>query len=206
MRKLQFLILFVFFGAVTSVPAQDMRTIFREAPDEIFPLLTKNLRADLVDFVDAGMKAKVTNDFDGVSVLECMDDDYLLLATTASSTMQLKLLPLHGDTIMCAVKSVKAEATDSRILFYDLDWNVIDGNAMFVQPAIKDFFMPGVAAGKAIDMCDIYLVSLALNANDNTLVAEYTMPAYMSAEDAAKVTPLLRQLVYRWNGERFVIE
>ena len=48
--------------------------------------------------------------------------------------------------------------------------------------------------------------SLALSAGDNTLVAEYTMPAYMNVDDAAKVKPLLRKLVYRWNGERFVID
>jgi hypothetical protein len=32
------------------------------------------------------------------------------------------------------------------------------------------------------------------------------MPAYMNVDDAAKVKPLLRKLVYRWNGERFVID
>ena len=206
MRKLLFLILFMLPGAASLVSAQDMRNVFRDAPDEMFPLLTKNLRADLVDFADAGMTAKVTNNFDGTSVLEELDDDYLLLATTALSTMQLKLLPMQGDTVICVVKSVKAEATDSRIRFYDLEWNRLDGSEMFALPAISDFFVPGADVSEVADVCDIYLVALHLNADDNTLVAEYTMPAYMSAEDAEKVKPLLRKLVYRWNGERFVIE
>ena len=206
MRKLLFLICFMFSGAMSLVSAQDMRSLFMDAPDGIFPLLTKNLRADLVDYADAGMTAKVVNRFDGVSVLEKLEDNYLLLATTASSTMQLKLLPMQGSTIVCVVKTVKAEAADSRIRFYDLEWNRLDGYEMFTAPAIRDFFIPGAEVDDVIDMCDIYLVTLALNALDNTLVAEYTMPAYMSADDAAKVTPLLRKLVYKWNGERFVIE
>jgi hypothetical protein len=32
------------------------------------------------------------------------------------------------------------------------------------------------------------------------------MPAYMNVDDAAKVKPLLRKLVYRWSGGRFVID
>jgi hypothetical protein len=120
--------------------------------------------------------------------------------------MQLKLLPLQGDTVICMVKSVKAEAADSRIYFYDKEWNALDGSAMFVYPSINDFFASAADAATWSDACDIYLVSLALSAGDNTLVAEYTMPAYMSTDDAVKVNPLLRKLVYKWNGERFVIE
>ena len=204
MKKL-FLIL-SFVCAALCVSAQNMRAVFLDAPEWVFPLLTKNCRADLVDFIDAGMKAKVMNDFDGTSVLESIDDDYLLLATTASSTMQLKLLPIQNDTIICMVKSVKAEAVDSRIFFYDLNWTLLDGSGMFIQPEIEDFFKPDVATEKIADICDMYLVSLMLDKDDNSLVAEYTMPAYMSAEDAEKVTPVLRKLVYNWDGESFVIE
>ena len=206
MKKLLFLIFFMLPGAVSLVSAQDLRSVFRDAPDEIFPLLTKNLRADLVDFADAGMTAKVTNNLDGVSVLEKLEDNYLLLATTASSTMQLKLLPMQNGAVICVVKTVKAEAADSRIRFYDLEWNRLDEHDMFVAPAIRDFFIPDADVEEVADMCDIYLVTLTLDTLENTLVAEYTMPAYMSTDDAVKVNPLLRKLVYKWNGERFINE
>ena len=203
MRKLQFLIV-LFLGIVASaVSAQNMRDIFLNAPDAIFPLLTKSYRADLVDYIDAGMKAKVTNKFDGVSVLEQLDDDYMRLATTESSTMQMKLLPTQGDIIICAVKSVKAEAVDSRISFYDKEWNLLADGCRFSAPSIREFFISPEAAAEHIDICDIYLVALELSANENTLIAEYTMPVYMSREDAERVKPCLRKLVYTWNGEMF---
>jgi hypothetical protein len=151
------------------------------------------------------MAAKVTNRLDGSCVLEELSADYLSLATTASSSMQAKLLPVNGDTVICVVRSVKAEAVDSRIYFYDKEWDVLDGSGMFTSPSIRDFFVSDSAADEWADACDIYLVSLTLSATDNTLVAEYTMPAYMSVDDAEKIRPLLRKLVYRWNGECFVI-
>ena len=205
MRKLLFIIILL-CGAVSQIRSQEMRTIFLEAPDSVLPLLSKSYRADMVDYVDAGMTARVTNSLDGGSTLEELAADYMRLAVTASSTMQLKLLPLQGDTVICIVKSVNAEAADSRIYFYDKEWNMLDGRALFVYPSINDFFASATDAAIWSDACDIYLVSLTLSAGDNTLVAEYTMPEYMNVDDAAKVKPLLRKLVYRWSGERFVID
>ncbi|MBQ5626545.1 MAG: DUF3256 family protein [Bacteroidaceae bacterium] len=205
MRKLLFIIILL-CGAVSQMRSQEMSTIFLEAPDSVLPLLSKSYRADMVDYVDAGMTARVTNSLDGSSTLEELAADYMRLAVTASSTMQLKLLPLQGDTVICMVKSVNAEAADSRIYFYDKEWNLLDGRALFVYPSINDFFASATDAAIWSDACDIYLVSLTLSAGDNTLVAEYTMPEYMNVDDAAKVKPLLRKLVYRWSGARFVID
>lgn len=206
MRKLLCLIMFLFCGVASSVSAQEMRSVFLDAPDDIFPMLTKNLRADLVDYIEARMTAKVTNRLDGTTVLEELGANYLKLASTASSTMQLKLLPVQGDTVICVVKTVKAEAADSRICFYDKSWKLLDGSKMFEYPSIRSFFISPEAADECIDKCDIYLVSLQLSAADNTLVAEYTMPQYMSKDDVSKVTPLLKKIVYKWNGECFVID
>ena len=204
MRKLLISIMFLFGGALTMVSAQDMRSIFLNAPDDIFPLLSGNDRADLVDYIEAGMTAKVTNRLDGTTVLHELENDYLRLATTASSDVQLKLLPFQNDTVICMIKTVKAEAADSRIRFYDKEWNVLNGELMFRFPSISEFFTS--AANEYVDKCDIYLVSLTLSATDNTLAAEYTMPDYMSVEDSKKVKPLLRKLVYRWTGSCYVIE
>ena len=204
MRKLLIFIMFLFGGAVTMVSAQNMRSIFLNVPDEIFPLLSNNDRADLVDYIEAGMTAKVTNRLDGTTVLHELESDYLRLATTASSEVQLKLLPFQNDTVICMIKTIKAEAADSGIRFYDKEWNILDGDRMFRFPSIPEFFTSAV--NEYVDKCDIYLVSLTLSATDNTLVAEYTMPTYMSVDDAKKVKPLLRKMVYKWNGSCYVIE
>ena len=201
MRKI-LLILLLLCGVLSNASAQDMRTMFIDAPDEVLPLLPHIARADCIDFADAGMDYPVTNRLGGKSTLKKLTDDYLLLQSTSVSAVEMKMLPYGDSAVVCVVKSVSAEATDSRVDFYDNDWKKLDATSFFVAPSIKDFFTE--ADDKALDLCDIYLVSLKLDADDMTLVAEYTMPNYMNEDDAAKVRPLLRKILYRWNGARFV--
>ena len=198
-------VLFMMLLVAASSQAQqvrDMRGVFFSAPQSLFPLLTANCRADMIDYIDAGMVAKVTNKLDGVSVLEKIDDDYLLMASTASSTIQMKLLPCGGGDVVCVVNTVKAEAADSRISFYDTEWNLLDRSAYFDFPSIGDFLLSHDK--QLLDMCDISLISLTLNSDDCTLTEEYTMPEYMNTADAEKVRASLRKIVYNGTGNRFV--
>ena len=206
MRKFIYILLFLMFGASSATNAQSFREMFLNTPDSVMPLLTRLDRYDFIEYMKAGMKAKVTNRLDGESVLKVLSDNYIFLQTTPSSSMQMKMLPLGNDSIMCVVSSVRAEAEDSRIAFFNREWKRIATDRMFKAPTIKEFFIPSDTIGRYVDKCDIYLVSLRLNADENVLEAEYTMPGYMNKEDADAVKPLLRKLIYRWNGKGFVIE
>lgn len=187
------------------VRAQDMRSLFMSAPESVLPLLTENSRADCIDYIDAGMEAVVTNSLDGKTVVKALTDDYADIGMTGSSSLQMKLLPLQdGGRIICVVKSVKAEAENSHVAFYDLDWKPVVGKKLLEMPAIADFFVSTDSAAKYIDKCDMYLVKCSLSDGDLTLTAEYTMPSYMNIEDAMLVSPLLRKVVFLWDGRRFV--
>lgn len=203
MKKI-LLILLLLCGIVFSSQAQNMRTLFMDAPDTVFPLLPRNARADCVDFADAGMEYPVTNLLGGNSVLKKLTDEYLFLQSTSVSSVEMKKLPMGDSFVICVVKSVSAEATDSRVCFYNSNWEKIDTSSLFTAPSIEDFFFD--EEEHILDLCDIYLVMLKLDAHSNTLVAEYTMPDYMNIDDARKVRALLKNITYRWNGERFVKE
>lgn len=203
MKKI-LLILLLLCGIVFSSQAQDMRTLFMDAPDTVFPLLPRNARADCVDFADAGMEYPVTNLLGGNSVLKKLTDEYLFLQSTSVSSVEMKKLPMGDSFVICVVKSVSAEATDSRVCFYNSNWEKIDTSSLFTAPSIEDFFFD--EEEHILDLCDIYLVMLKLDAHSNTLVAEYTMPDYMNIDDARKVRALLKNITYRWNGERFIKE
>lgn len=187
------------------VRAQDMRSLFMSAPESVLPLLTENSRADCIDYIDAGMEAVVTNSLDGKTVVKALTDDYADIGMTGSSSLQMKLLPLQdGGRIICVVKSVKAEAENSHVAFYDLDWKPVVGKKLLEMPAVVDFFVSADSAAKYIDKCDIYLVKCSLSDGDLTLTAEYTMPSYMNIEDAVLVSPQLRKVIFLWDGRRFV--
>ena len=203
MRK-TVLILLMLCGLAATLPAQDIRTLFMEAPDSVLPLLPRNARADCVDFADAKMVYPVSNLLGGKSLLKELDENHLLLQSTASSTVEMKLLPIDDSFVICVVNTVYAEVADSRVAFFDRNWKRIGTEQFFTYPSIKDFFVG--TDNRLLDYCDMYLVSLKLNPADDTLVAEYTMPGYMNDNDAQKVLASLRKLVYRWNGVRFVME
>lgn len=203
MKKTLFALLLILCVHGLSV-AQDMRTLFVEAPDSVFPLLDKNLRADCVDFIDAGMKYAVTNKLEGKSTLVELAADYMLLETTASSTIQMKKLPMADGFIICVVNTVCAESADSRVAFFDSSWRRLAVSDFLASPSIRDFFASDSVADELMDMCDIYLVSLSLNADDKNLVAEYTMPSYMNKDEAEKVLPHLQKIIYNWDGMRFI--
>ena len=186
--------------------AQNMRHLFLEMPDSVVPLLTRNNRADCIDFLEAGMKAEINNLLDGRSSLLKLTPDYLKMKTTSHSDVQMKLLPVAGgDTIICMINTVRAEAADSRIRFYDKEWKELKpATRFFTAPAIKEFFTVNERSDKRLLMADIYLVELILSPDATTLQATYTMPAYMSAADSAYVAAGLHDIKYQWNGKKFV--
>ena len=198
-------ILLLMFAAL-PVAAQNMRTLFVGMPDSIVPLLTPTNRADCVDFIDAGMRAQVSNRLSGKSELLQLTDDYLKMKMSSRSTLEMKLLPSSGgDTLICMVRSVCAEACDSRITFYTKEWTECAGGAnYFKYPQIKEFFNAGDSLGKVLDIADIYLVQLSLSPANTDVEATYTMPAYMSQSDSAFVSKYLQKIVYRWDGKRFI--
>ena len=116
----------------------------------------------------------------------------------------MKVLPYGDSFVVCVVNTVSAEASDSRIAFYDSGWKKLDAGNFFTAPSIRDFFT--TPDSKILDICDMYLVSLKLNEADNYVVAEYTMPNYMNNDDAEKVRSLLKNITYRWSGSGFVKE
>ena len=188
----------------SSATSQDIRALFLDAPDEVLLLLPRNARADCIDLADAAMAYPVSNLLGGKSTLKILTDNYLLLQTTGASTMEMKVLPRGDSFVICVIKSVSAEATDSRIAFYSNNWKKLDTSLFFSSPSIKDFFTS--IDEKTLDICDMYLVSLKLAETENSIVAEYTMPDYMNSDEASKVRQLLKKIVYRWDGKRFVRE
>ena len=204
MRKIVYILIFLAFAFVAQTNAQEMRSIFVEMPDSIIPLLTQNNRADCVDFLDAKMKARVTNRLDGHSELLQLTPDYLKMKLTGHSYLQMKLLPRStGDTIICMINTVCAEACDSRIHFYTKKWQEIKAAELFKKPRTKEFFAADGSLEKILQIADIYLVELTLTPSTTTLQATYTMPAYMSRNDSAFVTKTMHPINYIWTGKAF---
>lgn len=130
-----------------------MRDVFAEAPDSIFPLMTRNNRLDCIDFAENEMTAKVRNKMDDWTELKTLTANYLLLQVSERSTVQMKLLP---DSTVCLVHTYCGPAEDSHVAFYDNNWHTIVRDEAR-RPSVGEF-TTGEADDEALD----YLKALPL--------------------------------------------
>lgn len=68
---------------------QNMAELFKVMPDSVMPMLTKNNRLDMIDFLEAKMKAEVTNLLDGDSEMTYMSADSLSIRMSSALRVDL---------------------------------------------------------------------------------------------------------------------
>lgn len=94
MKKL--LSIIVFLLSVNTVCADEVTiaSLFSAMPDSLMPYLTKNNRLDMIDFMEAKMKAEVTNLLDGKSEMTALTTDSLSIRMNGVLTVDMVLITL----------------------------------------------------------------------------------------------------------------
>ena len=82
-------------------PAQNVRELFKTMPDSLAPYLSVNNRLDMMDFVDAGMKAIVTNQLGGDTEMTFLSDDSLSVKMNSEFLLDLKIQKQDTTTVVC---------------------------------------------------------------------------------------------------------
>lgn len=203
-----FLALTALFVTLNSSGATDMRTLFKEMPDSILPLLTQSNRLDMLDFVESRMKAVVRNRLDGESELVSISDCSLQLKYTTLTDIAIRLY-YYRDMVplICVVHSVGDGLRDSRISFFDSHWNPVDESRLISKPVFEDFIAKGLPKdtlsilGEASEVRGISIVPV-----EGGLEFIYSGNEYLSREnEKLKKYIIETPLIYSWNGRRFVL-
>ncbi|QIU94625.1 DUF3256 family protein [Bacteroides faecium] len=211
-NKLFIAILFSVVGlfSLTSLQAQEAKTLFVNMPDSLSPLLTKVNRADCVDFLESKMKAQVENRFGKKSEMTELGKDYIRMQMSPQTTWQMKVLALNDTTnVICTVSTACAPACDSSIRFYTTDWKPLTESQFITLPAMGDFLNTPDSTGiyafdEARRSADMLLMKADFNKKNTELTVTLTTPDYMSKETAEKLKPFLRRpIVYRWENGAF---
>ena len=144
MKKIIILVcLFVF---CTEVSAQlHMREVFAQLPDSVLPLMSKNNRLDCIDFIENGMEARVKNHFGDPVVLDSLTHDYLLLHTSESGYVEMRLLLKASDTLLCVNRTYLGSVADSEVRVYDTLWRFV---VVVQRPDFAQFFKPSADDGQ----------------------------------------------------------
>lgn len=142
----------IVFTAVLSmlsliVQAQTtMKEVFLAMPDSILPTLTQNNRLDMVDFLDARMKAQVTNALDGTSELESLDAVSLQLKMSDALTIRMLLLDVEDpvDSALQVVGVIRSyrllsdsAATESLCDYYSVKWQPLSAAPRLTPIALQ---------------------------------------------------------------------
>ena len=162
-----YIFLAALFASISLFAQTRIRDIYAEAPDSIFPLLTKNNRLDQIDFRENNMKAEVKNKFDDHSELLLLNERYLKLQLSEHCVVEMRLL---GDSTFCMVQTYNAPASDSRIRFFDTKWNELPQT--LERPSVDDFLSEDVDIDVRLALQALPLIKASLSENDDDITFE----------------------------------
>jgi len=119
------LVLWSIINAQWSIAnGQTIKQIFQTLPDTILPSLSKNDRLDLIDLFENNMKNEVTNRLKGKSRMTLLTTNLAKIQLSELAEVQLCLLPTPDSYLICLIHSVKTDAWDSTVRFYNPDWTL----------------------------------------------------------------------------------
>ena len=109
-----------------------MASFFKQMPDSLMPYLSKNNRLDMVDFMEANMKAEVTNLLEGKSCMTALTSDSLSIRMNDVLQVNMRLLPPHAPADsskqmirMRRIYTIKENQTMSIVNVYDTAWKLL---------------------------------------------------------------------------------
>lgn len=117
--------------------ALSMADLFRAMPDTLLPYLSKNNRLDMIDFMEARMKAEVTNQLEGTSEMLALTADSLALRMNDVLTVEMRLLLLpepadsssHGVQLK-RVYRLNENQAETIVDVYSSAWRLLRGGVV----------------------------------------------------------------------------
>lgn len=123
---LSFLLIGHLFVLAQTKPL-NIREVFKQMPDSLLPYLTNNNRLDMMDFMDAKMKAAVDNMLGGESEMTFLSDDSLCIKMSDAMTLELKLQTENNEQIIMMKRTYQTAKRQKEILInsFSSSWRPI---------------------------------------------------------------------------------
>lgn len=198
--------LFLVMLAWASAYADGIASVFTSDNIPLFPTLEKNSRLDMVDYFAAGKKMEVQNKMGGKSQLIECSEEYLKVKTSDSSSTEMRLTELNGDTVIAVVRKYEVPQADAVLAFYSADWKELPLEKVIKLPVMADFInAPKKLKKELAEMIEFPLMTISI-AEEGKIVFEPTVMEYLSIENAEKIKQyLIDKLVYVKKGNRYVL-
>lgn len=200
----KFIVILLSLIMAVGVEARTVRDVFASEPGEVFMLLPRTTRLDLLDYYDNNQKVFAKNNLGEGTQLVTVEDNFIEIRMSATRTVQLLMVPSKKDTLVAVIETFETPVKDSHIKFYDAQWNTVV-NKQFKMPTLLDFLRKGVdkktAAAQLQDL-PFALIELAFEGDQHTtLVARHGLKKFLVAQEYAPYEKILEPaLTYYLKG------
>lgn len=191
-----------------GVDGRTVRDLFVAEQGDLFTLLPRTTRLDLLDYYDNGQIVNAKNNLgDGTSLLKA-DERFLEIKMSDTRTVQLLMTTNKKDTVITVIETMKTPVKDSHISFFDAQWKQLDANKFIKTPHLADFMNKNAGNDERqqlLQALPFELISLSLEGDNHTsLVARHGLKEFLvSSEYAPYANALSESIVYDLNGNKW---
>ena len=199
----------IFLLSVALLPlASTARTIadlFAIEPGNIFPLLTRTMRLDMVDYYNSGQQVALQNNLTGESELVELDSTYLKVKTSGSRVVEMQMRKVGKDTVITVIETVMTPVPDSRLTQWNSHWQRFTSDRLFSLPSIDDFIvkkMPGELRADLQDAMIFPLIQLSFKGENHDIIeASHGLEQFLAPSEYKRFAGYLKPSIsYCYNG------
>ena len=185
--------------------ARTIADLFAIEPGNIFPLLTRTIRLDMVDYYNSGQQVALQNNLTGESELVELDSAYLKVKTSGSRVVEMQMRKVGKDTVITVIETVMIPVPDSRLTQWNSHWQRFTSDRLFALPTIDDFIvkkMPGELRADLQDAMIFPLIQLTFKGeNHDTIEASHGLEQFLAPSEYKRFADyLMPSISYRYNG------
>ncbi|MBQ9554943.1 MAG: DUF3256 family protein [Muribaculaceae bacterium] len=185
--------------------ARTIGDLFASEPGNIFPLLTRTHRLDMVDYYNSGQMVAVPNNLTGDSRLLMLDSVYLKVQTSGSREVEMRMRTVGKDTVITVIETVKTPVPDSRLTQWNSHWQRYTSDRLFAMPSIDDFVIGKMPRDLRADLQDAMifpLIGLTFKGEGHDIIeASHGLEQFLVPSEYKRYAAYLKPSInYRFNG------
>ena len=185
--------------------ARTIADFFASEPGNIFPLLTRTNRLDMVDYHKSGQTVAIANNLTGDSKLLELDSTYIKVQTSDAKVVEMLMRTAGKDTVITVIETVMTPVPDSRLSQWNSHWQRYISDRLFAMPGIDDFFVKKMPQELRADLQDAMIFPLIrlsfTGEKHDTIEASHGLEQFLASNEYQRFAAYLKpSLKYRFNG------
>lgn len=185
--------------------ARTISDFFASEPGNIFPLLTRTGRLDMVDYYNSGKTVAIANNLEGESNLLQLDSAYLKVQTSKNRIVEMRMRTAGKDTVITVIETVMTPVPDSRLTQWNVHWQRFTSDKLFAMPGIDDFIIRKMPHDLRADLQDAMifpLIQLTFKGEGHDIIeATHGLEQFLAKEEYQRYSSYLKPSIsYRFNG------